>query len=284
MSTVGRLPGWVRFGVLTPIAVLSSTFFLVPLWWVLISAFRPKEDIFGHLSPLDWQVLIPQRVTLENFQRLFDGPFLTATLNSVLVAAVTVALGLIVCAMAAFALSALDFPGRGAVFAVVVVGFLVPFDAVAIPLGQTFTDWGLRNTHAALILPGLGNGLAIFVLRQFFLGIPRSLREAAQLDGASLWTVLWRIYLPLSRPALISAGLVLFVFQWQAYLWPLIVVSEQDMQLAPVVLAQLQGQAEYGFEPGQIFAGTVVLAVIPVAVLLRFQRYFMQSVATTGID
>jgi putative chitobiose transport system permease protein len=155
---------------------------------------------------------------------------------------------------------------------------------VAIPLGETFQDWGLRNSYAGLVLPGLGNGLAIFVLRQFFLGIPRSLLEAAELDGASRWTVLWRIYLPLSYPALIGAGLVLFVFQWQAYLWPLIVVSEQDLQLAPVVLAQLQGQAEYGFDPGQIFAGTVVLALIPVAVLLRFQRHFLQSVATTGID
>jgi putative chitobiose transport system permease protein len=282
--TDARLPRWVRLGVLTPVAVLVSTFFLVPLWWVLISAFRPESDIFRYLSPLDWQVLIPQRVTLENFENLFSGPFLRATVNSVVVAAVTVVIGLVVCAMAAYALSAIDFPGRNLVFALVVVGFLVPFDAVAIPLGQSFQDWDLRNTYVGLILPGIGNGLAIFVLRQFFLGIPRELREAAELDGAGRLRILWRIYLPLSWPAVIGAALVLFVFQWQAFLWPLIVVSEESLQLAPVVLAQLQGQAEYGFDPGQIFAGTVVLAVIPVAVLLRFQRHFIQSVASTGIN
>jgi putative chitobiose transport system permease protein len=282
--TDARLPRWVRLGVLAPTAVLVSTFFLVPLWWVLISAFRPESDIFRYLSPLDWQVLIPQRVTLENFENLFSGPFLRATVNSVVVAAVTVVIGVVVCAMAAYALSAIDFPGRNFVFALVVVGFLIPFDAVAIPLGQSFQDWNLRNTYAGLILPGIGNGLAIFVLRQFFLAIPRELREAAELDGAGRFRILWLIYLPLSWPAVIGAALVLFVFQWQAFLWPLIVVSDESLQLAPVVLAQLQGQAEYGFDPGQIFAGTVVLAVIPVAVLLRFQRHFIQSVASTGID
>lgn len=279
-----QVPQWLRLWVLTPLAVVVSGFFLLPLWWIVISAFRPERDIFRYLSPLDARVLIPDRVTLENFSNLFEGQFLRATINSLVVAGVTVAAGLVICSLAAYALSALRFRGREAVFAVVVIGFLVPFDAVAIPLGETFQQWGLRNTYAALILPGLGNGLAVFALRQFFLGIPEELREAARVDGAGPLRVLFSIYLPLSTPAMIGAGLVLFVFQWQAYLWPLIVVSDVELQVGPVVLAQLQGQAEYGFDPGQIFAGTFVLAVIPVLALLRFQRYFTQSLASSGID
>lgn len=279
-----HVPEWIRLWVLTPMAVIVSGFFLLPLWWIVISAFRPERDIFRYLSPLDPRVLIPDRVTLENFTTLFEGQFLRATVNSLVVAGVTIVLGLVICSLAAYALSALQFRGREVVFAIVVVGFLVPFDAVAIPLGETFQDWGLRNTYAALILPGVGNGLAVFAIRQFFLGIPAELREAARVDGAGPLRVLFHIYLPLSRPALIGAGLVLFVFQWQAYLWPLIVVSDVELQVGPVVLAQLQGQAEYGFDPGQIFAGTFVLAVIPVLALLRFQRYFTQSLASSGID
>lgn len=274
----------VRRWVVLPIAVVSGLFFLLPLWWIVISAFRPERDIFRYLSPLDPRVLIPTEFSIDSFTALTSGPFFRAVFNSLLVAGVTVAVGLVVCSMAAYALAAIDFPGRSVVFAVVVIGFLVPFDAIAIPLGEVFQDWGLRNTYTALILPGIGNGLAIFALRQFFLAIPSELADAAEVDGAGPLAILFRIYLPLARPALVGAGLLLFVFQWQAYLWPLIVVSDADLQVGPVVLAQLQGQAEYGFDPGQIFAGTFVLAIIPIVLLLRFQRHFVRSIAGSGID
>ena len=113
---------------------------------------------------------------------------------------------------------------------------------------------------------------------------PPSYANAARLDGAGPLAILTRIYLPLAKPALVGAGLVLFVFQWQAYLWPLIVISDSHLQVGPVVLGQLQGQAEYGFDPGQIFAGTFVLAVVPVVLLVRFQRHFVRSIAAAGID
>lgn len=277
-------PGTVRRWVLLPLAGLCGVFFLLPLLWIVVSAFRPERDIFRFLSALDPRVIIPTRWSLESFRSLFDGQFPRAVVNSLVVAGVTVALGLVVCAMAAYALTALDFRGRGAIFVIVVVGFLVPFDAIALPLGRLFQSWGLRNTYAGLILPGIGNGLAIFALRQFFAQIPRELRDAARLDGAGPLSILVRIYLPLAKPALVGAALVLFVFQWQAYLWPLIVISDVDLQVGPVVLGQLQGQAEYGFDPGQIFAGTFVLAIVPVALLVRFQRHFVRSIASTGTD
>ena len=116
--------------------------------------------------------------------------------------------GLAVSAPAAFALAVIPFRGRSAVFTVVVLSFLVPFEAIAIPLSRTFSEWNLTNTLVALILPGLGNGLAVFTLRQFFLGIPPSLAEVAHVDGASWPRIFWSVYLPLTRPAMIGAGLM----------------------------------------------------------------------------
>lgn len=283
MSTVNHLPKPVRRFVMPILLIIVGAVFVIPLLWIAVSSLRPASDIFRYLSPLGIQSFLPSQITFENFANIFQGVFWRAALNSIFVTGVTVVIGLVVCVLAAYALSAMNFRGKGAVFACIVVGFLIPFDAVAIPLGEMFNAWGLRNTYTALVLPGIGNGLAIFALRQFFLGIPKDMREAAQLDGARIWSIIWRIYVPMSKPALISSSLILFVFQWQAYLWPLIVISRDEMQMAPVVLAKLQGQAEYGFDPGQIFAGTVVLAIIPMVLLMKYQKHFVQS-NSSGID
>jgi ABC-type glycerol-3-phosphate transport system permease component len=154
--------------------------------WILVGSVRPTTEIFGSLSTLSWGLLVPERLTTENYTGLFGGAgFGRALVNSVIVCVATVVFGVAMCALAAYALSVLRFRGRGVVFVVVVVSFMVPFETIAIPLAGLFTGWQLDNSYLGLILPGLGNGLAIFNLRQHFLGIPVSLREAAVMDGAS---------------------------------------------------------------------------------------------------
>ncbi|MCG7417522.1 carbohydrate ABC transporter permease [Microbacterium sp. ACRRU] len=259
---------------------MISLAFLAPVLWLLASTFRSATETFASSSPLSWHVLWPQEWTLDNLRSAVDSGFLTALGNSLVVAAATVALGLLVSSAAAFALAVIPFRGRGAVFTVVVLSFLIPFEAIAIPLSRTVSDWGLANTLIALILPGLGNGLAVFTLRQFFLGIPRSLSEAAHLDGAGWFRIYRSIYLPLTRPALIGAGLILFLFQWQAYLWPILITSTQAMDLAPVAIAKSFGA--FSTDYGRVFAETAILAVIPAVILLALQRYFVTSVASTG--
>ncbi len=254
--------------------------FVLPLWWVFASALRPEDDIFRYLNPLSPWTFVPNRWTLDHVVSLWTSPFARAILNSVLVAAVTVLGGLAVCALAAFALAVIDFPGRAAVFAVMVVSFLIPFDAIAVPLFDIFRSAGLQNSYAGLILPGIGNGLAIFLLRQFFLGIPRELSEAAMVDGMGWFQVFWRIYLPLSVPALISAGLIMFIFQWQAYLWPLLIAPAAEYKVAAVAIAQFASAYDVNF--GVIFAGAAFVSLIPMLVLVAFQRYFTTSVAATG--
>lgn len=260
---------------------LAGLAFVLPLLWMLTSSFRTSEDIFGSLSPLSWRLFVPRQVTGGNYATLATGEFGLSVVNSVIVAGVTVAVGLVICAMAAFALSMLRFRGAALVFSIVVLSFLVPFDAIAVPLAVLFRDWQLSNTYAGLILPGLANGLAIFVLRQFFLGIPVELAEAARVDGMSWWGIFLRIYLPLSKPALIGAGFTLFLFQWGAYLWPLLIGTEPSKILGPIALANLSGQ--FGVDFGAIFAGAVLLTLAPLLVLLFFQRYFTASLSSTGI-
>lgn len=271
----------LRRSLLTPLAALAALLFALPLLWMVSSAVRPPEDIFRYLSPLSIQAILPDTFSLQSFRALLAGPFPRSVLNLLLVAGVTVAGGLLLCAMAAFGLSVPRYRGRELLFAIVVVSFLAPFEAIAIPLSELFRTWHLDNSYAGLILPGLGNGLAIFLLRQFFLGVPGELREAAIVDGAGWWTIFCSIYLRLSTPALVAAGLILFVFQWQAYLWPLLVISDPELDVAPVALAKYLGQFDFDF--GQTFAGAVIIAAIPVAILLPLQRYFTQSIARSGI-
>ncbi len=267
--------------VLAPLAVLIAVVFALPILWMLTSSLRDPQEILRSLDPLGWRSLVPARVTLDAYLNLWDSGFGRAVVNSIIVSTATVVVGLVICSLAAFALAVLTFPGRNLVFAAVVLSFMIPFDAVAIPLFGLFRSANLHNTYAALILPGIGNGLAIFLLRQFFLGIPIQLVEAARIDGASLLKIFLHVYVPLSRPALISAGIILFMFQWQAYLWPLIIISDQEMRVGPVALAQFSSQ--FDFDLSQLFAGAVVLSIIPAVILLRFQRYFVGSLSSSGI-
>jgi putative chitobiose transport system permease protein len=276
-----KLGGLATGAALTILAAAVALLFLLPFLWMVSSSVRPESEIFAFLSPLSIYVLVPKTFTLQSYAQLLDGQLGRTVFNSIFVAFLTVVFGLVINATAAFALSVLRFAFRSALFAIVVVSFMIPFDAIAIPLSQSFRDWGLQNTYASLVLPALGNGFAIFVLRQFFLGVPTELREAARVDGAGWWTIFWRIYVPLTKPALIGAGLMLFLSQWHAYLWPLLVVTEPSMQLAPVALAQYIGQFEFTFGP--MYAGSTIVSLIPAVILLVFQPYFVRSIASQGL-
>jgi putative chitobiose transport system permease protein len=264
-----------------PLAIVLSFASMTPLLWALISSIRPGRDIFAALHPLSWHTVLPTHVTLSNYVTLLSGPFGRALANTVIVTVASVAAGLIISSLAAFALAVIDFPGRGLLFAVMVVSFLIPFEAIAIPLSATFRTWGLQNTYLGLILPGIGNGLAIFLLRQFFLGIPSSLSEAARVDGLGWLGIYRHIYLPLSRGALTAAGIILFNFQWQAFLWPLLIAPARDMRVASVAIADFAQEA--GVDFGQMFAGAVLAAAVPLVVLIFFEKQFTGALASSGV-
>jgi putative chitobiose transport system permease protein len=283
-SSVSRKRGSskiVAYVALALLGVIVGFLFLLPIWWTFTGSLRPNSDIFSNLDHISWRTFFPANLTLSNYATLFGGGIGHATLNSLFVAAVTIVLGLVICSCAAFALAAIDFRGRNVVFVVVLISFLVPFEAIAIPLANLFRDWDLANTYAGLILPGLGNGMAIFLLRTFFLAVPVELAEAGRMDGLGWWGIFSRIYIPLSRPALIGAGLTLFLFQWQSYVWPLLIGTDDQHTLAPIALATLEGQHSVNY--GALFAGSIVLTLIPLIMIISFQRYFVQSATTSGL-
>lgn len=253
----------------------------LPLWWVFVSSTRPGNTYVENMTPLSWLAFVPWGGDLTNYAALLSGPFLIGLFNSFLVAGLTILFGLMIAVPAAYALAALKFRGRGLIFSFIVIVAMIPFDAIAIPLSSLFQGWGLSDSYAGLVLPALANGFAIFVLRQFFLGIPSELMDAAEVDGLGTLGTLWRIVLPLSKPALIGAGMMLFLSQWQAYLWPLLIGTSPERQLAPIALANLSTM--FTVDLGQILAGSFVLSVIPMILLLFFQKQYTQSLSTTGL-
>lgn len=265
----------------TAVSAIIAALFILPAAWILLDSFRPNEDVLSSLSPLSWSLIIPSNLTTQNYANLLgrDG-FGQSLLNSAIVCGASVAIGLLVSVMAAYALAVLKFPGRNVVFAVIVISFMVPFEAIAIPLSQLFTGWGLANTLIGLILPGIGNGLAIFNLRQHFLGIPGSYREAAMLDGASEPRILFNLYFRMSGSSITNSALLIFLAQWTSFLWPLILITNGNLQLAPVSLANTFG--EHGANYGENFAGAVLLALIPAVIMLVLQRFFGRLSIASG--
>ena len=267
--------------LLVGLAVLAGLLALFPLYWALISSLRPGADILKYLSPLQLWTFIPNRLSLENYSTVLGTAFGRALWNSIFVSAATIVLGLVVCTPAAFALAKLRLPGASFVFSALVLSFLIPGDATAVPLATIFRGFGLQNTYWGIILPAVGNGLVVFLLRQFFIGIPSELSDAAQIDGAGWFTILLRIYLPLSVPALIAASLILFTSQWQGYLWPLLIAPDPAYEVASVAIANFAG--EHAVDFGAMFAGTIFVSAIPLVVLIFTQRYFTASIATAGV-
>lgn len=256
--------------------------FLGPLLWGLASSLRPLDEVFRYTMPFSPQALFPTTPTLEAYRVIFfEKGFGRALLNTAIVATATVVGGLLVAALAGFAFARLEFPGKRFLFVLTVVTFMVPFEAIAIPLYDLVQGLGWVDTYQALIVPGVANGIAIFLFRQFFAEIPGELVDAARLDGASWLGILFQIFLPLSKPVAIGASLLLFLFQWESFLWPLISVRSEQYKVVQVSLSDFQTQ--YTTLWNELFAASIVAAAIPLLLLLPLQRYYVQSVVGTGL-
>jgi len=255
--------------------------FLLPLWWALASSLRPLNDIFKYVSPFSLAALVPDKLTFEAYRNIFlEKGFGTAVFNSLFVALATVLAGLGVNSLAGFAFAVLRFPGRNALFGITVLTFLVPFEAISIPLYTVVRSLGWLDTYLALIVPGVANGIVIFLFRQFFSQVPRELVDAARIDGASWLTIFVRIYLPLSKPVIISAALLIFLFQWEAFLWPLISTRSEGLKVIQVALAGFE--LRYQTLWNELFAAATLAALIPLLILLPLQRFYVQGVTAGG--
>jgi multiple sugar transport system permease protein len=261
--------------------ILVSLGFVLPLIWSLASSLRPLDEIFKYTSPFSLKAFFPDHLDLSAYVSIFwDKGFGIAVFNSVFVATATVLGGLIINGLAGFVFAVFQFPGRQLLFFLTVLSFLVPFEAISIPLYNVIKLFGWIDSYYALIIPGLANGVVIFLFRQFFSQIPRELAEAARMDGAGWLRILWQIYLPLSKPVIISAGLLIFLFQWESFLWPLICTRSEHLKVIQVALAGFQER--YTTLWNELFAASNVATLIPLFVLLPLQRFYIQGVTAAG--
>lgn len=255
--------------------------FLLPLYWAFVSSLKQTTDIFRDTMPISLKAFYPSQPTLDAYREIFSKGYGTSVLSTFIVAISTVVGGLLIAITAGFAFARFTFPGRRFLFVLMILTFMVPFEAIAIPLYDLIQRFGWIDSYQALIVPGIANGIAVFLFRQFFADIPSELVEAARLDGASWFRVLWEIFIPLSKPVIIGASLLLFLFQWQSFLWPLIAVRSDRYKVIQVALSDFQ--QEYFTLWNELFAAAMVAAIIPLFFLLPLQRYYVQSVAGAGI-
>jgi len=265
-----RAPKVVLFGVLAALALLT----VFPLVWMLSGALRTADDAYK-------LTLIPPSPTLENFRSVFtEVPFPRYIFNSFFVSTTVTVIALFFHSMAAYALARLRFPGRELIFSFIFSTLLVSLPVILVPLFILVRELGMLNSYAGLIVPAIFHAFGIFLLRQFYLGIPRELEEAAIVDGASYWRVYVNIILPLSRPILAALAVFFFLANWNSFVWPLTITSNQDLWVVQIGISSFRQQ--YGGAQELIMAASTVVAMPTMLLFFVFQRQLVESIKTSG--
>ncbi|MEE8121900.1 MAG: carbohydrate ABC transporter permease [Anaerolineales bacterium] len=261
---------------------LVSLFFLLPILWMIATSLTPNDVVFEY--PPKW---IPDEPTLENYVEAFTTTRTTrlggALANSAIVAVATVIITLIIDSLAAYPLARMEFKGKKGLFILVLVGLMVPAEVTFVSLFLMFHAMGWLNSYQALILPVAASPFGVFLLRQFFMAIPRELEDAARIDGCSRLRILFTIILPLSMPGLSALAIFTFLHSWNNFLWPLIVMTDPEMMTVPVILSFYLAAFERLLEWGTLMATAVGATILPVIVFFVFQRQFVRSIATSGL-
>ena len=205
-----------------------------PFVWMVSTSFKFPGDV---MTPeIEW---LPRRATIDNYIRVFEYPVVRWGINSIVQAVASTTLCVIFGAMAGYALARLRFPGRAAIFAVFLASLMIPVEVSVIPMLLAFIKVGWASSYQALILPTIANVFSVYIFRQFFLGFPAELEEAARMDGAGPFRLFWSVAFPLARAPMIATAVIVFTLNWNNFLWPLLVVFDEDMKTLPVGIAGL---------------------------------------------
>jgi multiple sugar transport system permease protein len=254
----------------------------VPVLWMLSTSFKQPGRIMS--LEVEW---LPWPVTLENYQRIFQEPVARWFLNSTVVTSVATAGNVIFGALTGYALARMHFPGRNLIFGLMLAVLMIPGEMSIVPLFLGALKLQLSDTYAGLILPLMASVFSAYLFRQYFLSFPRELEDAVFIDGGTRWTAFRLVAFPLARPATIAACILMFTSNWNAFLWPLLIIFKREMKTLPIGLAYFNpavGQATAErFNFGTAMAATTVLAVPTLVVFLFLQRYFIEGVSTVGI-
>lgn len=249
-----------------------------PFVWTVLTSLKDNAQAF-HVPP----VWLPNPVIWNNYPASLQAlPFAQAYLNSAIVSVTIVVATLLTCSMAGYAFAKIQFPGRNILFFLFLATLMIPFQVTLIPLFFILRDLGLIDTLLALILPpALFNAFGVFLMRQFIMGIPNELEEAALVDGANRWTVYWRIVFPLLKAPLSALGILTFITQWNNFMMPLIMLNTPTNFTVPLVLNQFKGQ--FSTQWTQIMAGSVIAILPLILVYIILQRQIIRGIAMTGL-
>jgi multiple sugar transport system permease protein len=262
-------------GVQMLVTLILALMTVFPLFWMISTAFKEPADVFS-------MSLVPEAPTLQNFVYVFtEVNFLRYLFNTLVVSASVTLIALLFHSMSGYALARLRFPGREVIFMTMFSTFLVSLPVIIVPLFILVRTLGMLNSYAGLIIPSIFNAFGIFLLRQYYLSIPRELEEAAVIDGAGYWRIYWSLILPLSRPLLSSLAILFFLTNWNAFLWPLTITNNQDLWMVQVGIAAFKGQ--YSASWNYIMAASTVVAAPTLILFLIFQRQIMDSIKTSGL-
>uniref|UniRef100_A0A832MMT5 Carbohydrate ABC transporter permease n=1 Tax=Pseudothermotoga hypogea TaxID=57487 RepID=A0A832MMT5_9THEM len=273
MKVKEKVLNWSLFCLMVIVAVVM----LVPFFWMFSTSLKSLGEVFEY--PPKW---IPRQPHWENYARVWSVvPFGRYLLNSVIVSGSITLLHLLVASLSAFAFARLNFPGRDKLFLLYLATLMVPGQVTMIPNFILIKLLRLTDTYTGLILPNVFTAFGVFLLRQFFMTIPKDYEDAARIDGASRFYIYSRIILPLSVPALSTLAVFTFVFQWNNLLWPLVVVSKDSMKTVTIGLASFQGM--YGTTWNLLMAAAVIGVLPSIVAFLIGQRFLIKGITLTGL-
>ena len=272
-----RRNGKRRLGRLSLALITLILAFLTaaPFLWMLAGSFKTAAAVYGI-------TLLPAHPTIQNYVYvLTQVPFSRYFLNTFIVAAVVTVIALLFHAMAGYALARMKFPGRDALFIFIYATLLVSLPVILVPLYLIVRYMGILNTYQGLIIPSIFNAFGIFLLRQFYLGIPKELEDAAEVDGCGYWRRFVHVALPLGRPILIALSVFFFLANWNSFLWPLAATQSQHLWLLQEGIASFPGQ--YSSAWAEILAASTLAAIPTVALFIIFQRQIVSSYKMAGL-
>ncbi|MGJ8453946.1 carbohydrate ABC transporter permease [Pseudothermotoga sp. U03pept] len=271
--TKEKLINWILFCAM----IVVAFFMLVPFFWMFSTSLKTVGEVFEY--PPRW---IPSTPQWENYRKVWTVvPFGRYMLNSLIVSTFITFLHLIVASLSAYAFARLNFPGRDRLFLLYIATLMIPGQVTMIPNFILVKIFGWTDTYIGLILPNVFTAFGVFLLRQFFMTIPKDYEDAARIDGASRFYVYSRIIIPLSIPAVSTLAIFTFVFQWNNLLWPLVVVSKDYMKTITIGLASFQGM--YGTSWNLLMAAAVMGVVPSVIAFIVGQKYLIKGITLTGL-
>jgi multiple sugar transport system permease protein len=269
----------LRWKITVAIMWIGALIFLFPFVWMVVSSLKRDIDVFR--LPIEW---FPDPVSLLGYERVWNGPYpITEFMsNSVIVAVCRVLGEVLTASLAAYAFARMEFRFKNLIFVLYLATMIIPHQMLLVPRFILYQEIGIHDTLWALILPGMFTVFGTFLLRQFFLGIPKDLTDAAKMDGASEFQCYYQIVMPLAKPAIASLMILAFVWSWNDYETPLVMLTSEENFTIPIGLTRYMDEGG-GMSPSLAMAGAVSSIVPVIVVFLVLQRQFIQALTRTGL-